>query len=368
METYTPSPPRSPLESRALSTQQFLRRKHAIPCNETPVTSKRPLGPQPLGSKPKTLEKLLIGSSKKLSEISFTEFWRRYTISGRLSIFSPNPAILPLRCVIRKASHIILVSLSYSDPRNRTYGNEELEGTKFDFQLMLKHFNFRHDDTSGRFVLLNDFHTEFVDADGVRKMIPPSNTSRDAIQATIQSTMKTAGADSRILFYFAGHGEQVVDSEDLRQNSSKKFTQAIVAGDGELIFGWELRSWFGSEPHRSVSVTAIFDACYTGGILGLPYTYEIGRGIQVRRRSKNKVPITMLEISAARPGQLAFSAHIAGGFYGQMSWCLVQYLKATSDESVEGLVHHLYNRCDPSEEQLPQICCSQQMKRRQVLL
>lgn len=233
---------------------------------------------------------------------------------------------------------------------------------------MLKHFEFRHDDTSGRFILLNDFDTEFEDAAGVRKRILPSNTSRNDIQTAIQSTMQAAGADSRILFYFAGHGVQAVDSEVLSQHPSKKFTQAIVAGDGELIFGWELRSWFGSGPHCSVSVTAIFDACHTGGILGLPYTYEIGKGIRTRRRSKNKVPTTMLEISAARSGQLAFSNDIAGGFYGQMSWCLVQYLNTTNDESVEGLAYHLYKQCDPSGDQLPQICYSQQMKGRQVLL
>ncbi|KAG8974549.1 hypothetical protein FRC05_007181 [Tulasnella sp. 425] len=96
----------------------------------------------------------------------------------------------------------------------------------------------RHDDTSGRFVLLNDFDTEFEDAAGIRKRIPPSNTSRDAIQAAIQNTMQATGADSRILFYFAGHGVQEVNSEEPSQHSSKKFTQAIVAGDGHPIFGW----------------------------------------------------------------------------------------------------------------------------------
>lgn len=39
----------------------------------------------------------------------------------------------------------------------------------------------RHDDTSGRFILLNDFDTEFEDAAGVRKRILPSNTSRNDI-------------------------------------------------------------------------------------------------------------------------------------------------------------------------------------------
>ncbi|KIO32991.1 hypothetical protein M407DRAFT_18148 [Tulasnella calospora MUT 4182] len=180
--------------------------------------------------------------------------------------------------------------------------------------------------------------------------------------------MQATDGDNRILFYFAGHGILVDGSEEPFDSSSKSFAQALVAGNGEHIYGSELRSWFCNSSNRSASITAVFDACHTGGIMGLPYSCEIYReDIRVHRSSKQTVPVEMLEISAARWNQQAFSSSRGGGMYGQLSWCLVQYLKETDDESVNGLAHYLDENCDPDGGQLPQICYSRQIKGPRVL-
>ncbi|KAG8910143.1 hypothetical protein FRC01_006522, partial [Tulasnella sp. 417] len=43
--------------------------------------------------------------------------------------------------------------------------------------------------------------------------------------------------------------------------------QAIIAGNGERIPGSKLRSWLTTRVNSGVSVTAVFDACSSAGIL-----------------------------------------------------------------------------------------------------
>lgn len=353
-------------ESRAFSIKQFPRRKEGARSDRAPAISSGPLGFWKPGGKTRTkgLGTFLTKASKNLSEASFTGLWGNYTIFGRLWIprtaYPRDRALLPLT----SANRIIIVALSYSDPSNMTDRQyKALKGTKSDFHLMLTHFKFRHDDTSGRFILLNDFGTEFKDAAGVSRTIPPSDTRPDAIRTAIESAMQASDGANRVLFYFAGHGILVDGAEEPCNSSLNNFSQAIVAGNGEHIYGSELRSWLCGFPSRSASIVAIFDACHTGGILGLPYSCEIERDdIRVHRSSKQKVPIETLEISASRWYQQAFSNSRGGEMYGQLSWCLLQYLRTTGSQSVGGLAHYLDENCDPRRSQEPQICYSRHIK------
>lgn len=371
METDNLSPNAVVFESRAFSIKQFPRRKEAARSDKAPAVSLGPLLFWKRGGKTRTkgLETLVTKASKNLSEASFTGLWGDYTIFGRLwiprTVCPRDRALLPLT----SANRIIIVALSYSDPRNLTDRQyNALKGTKSDFHLILKHFKFRHDDTSGRFILLNDFGTEFEDASGVSRIIPPSDTHPDAIRTAIESAMQASDGDNRILFYFAGHGILVDGAEEKCNSSLNNFARAIVAGNGEHIYGWELRSWFCGFPSRSASIVAVFDACHTGGILGLPYSCEIERDdIRVHRSSKEKVPIEMLEISASRWYQQAFSNTREGEMYGQLSWCLLQYLRTTGGQSVDGLTRYLDGNCDRYRSQEPQICYSRQLKGPRIL-
>ncbi|KIO20605.1 hypothetical protein M407DRAFT_29759 [Tulasnella calospora MUT 4182] len=97
--------------------------------------------------------------------------------------------------------------------------------------------------------------------------------------------------------------------------------------------------------------------------MGLPYNYETKwRGVRAKRATREKQEIPMIQISAARQGQLAYSNNFKDGYFGQLTWYLIQYLKTTTDSTIEGLTSYLYQNCDPSGEQLPQVSASHSFK------
>ncbi|KAG8904994.1 hypothetical protein FRC01_008526, partial [Tulasnella sp. 417] len=86
---------------------------------------------------------------------------RRIPVVGRL--FRDKLKNLPLQ--IGKANRIIIVSLSYAGMyRIEDDYCMELRGTKYDFELLLRHFDYRHENNSINFTLLNDFEVDFTDS------------------------------------------------------------------------------------------------------------------------------------------------------------------------------------------------------------
>ncbi|KIO20608.1 hypothetical protein M407DRAFT_29763 [Tulasnella calospora MUT 4182] len=247
-------------------------------------------------------------------------------------------------------THIIMICLSYPGMFWNFGGSMTLNGPKYDFFLLLDHFKYDEPDNSIQFSLLHDFDVIRPDSNGQPRHIQKTDTSKAAITNAIKNTMQSVAPGDKVLFYFGGHATEESD-------------QAIVAGDGELISGSELRACLNDTPHDSVSVAAVFDACHTGGSMGLPYNYETKWcGVRAKRATREKQEIPMIQISAARPGQLAYSNNFKGGYFGQLTWCFIQYLKTTTDSTIEGLTSYLYQNCDPSGEQLPQVSASHSFK------
>ncbi|KAG8941918.1 Ca(2+)-dependent cysteine protease [Tulasnella sp. 424] len=276
-------------------------------------------------------------------------------------IFSRTLRDLPLKT--GTVTDIIITSLSY--PGMRHAGSDhsmELNGTKYDFVLLLRHFDYRHEENSVNFTLLNDFEVDFTDSTGVRRVIPKADAGRDSIRITIQRLMRTAEPNAKIAFFFGGHGEYAEVNMMGGNSGADCDFQAIIAGDGRRIYGEELRTWFSNTRYPSVSVTTVFDACHSGGSLSLPYTYHVkGSRVKFTKVSRIRVGIPMVQISAAQPDENAWSRNFSDGYYGQLTYSLVQYLKGNEHPTIEGLVGHL-SKCDPDGTQLPQVCCSRKLR------
>ncbi|KAG8972427.1 hypothetical protein FRC05_010020 [Tulasnella sp. 425] len=119
---------------------------------------------------------------------------------------------------------------------------------------MTSHFFFvtlvanRHEGDSRRFTLVHDFDAYIKDAWDVEKVMP--GKSGTAIKEAIQNTLSTTTTNSKVLFYFAGHG--IRRGPEVHGGEA---SQSLMAGDDELINGKELRSWLCDVPDQSVSVT-----------------------------------------------------------------------------------------------------------------
>ncbi|KAG8941919.1 cytochrome c oxidase subunit 1 [Tulasnella sp. 424] len=246
-------------------------------------------------------------------------------------------------------TNIVITSLSYPGSYHTQHNYPlELKGTKYDFVLLLRHFDYRHEGNSVNFTLLNDFDVDFTDSTGIKRIIPKVDTSRNSIRCTIQRIMRTAERDAKIVFYFGGHGEHA-EVNMMNGNSGDECDfQTILAGDGRRIYGKELQAWF-------CPLQAVFDACHSGGSLGLPYTYQAkGEGVRIIKNWDIKVPILIIQISATQPNQVAWSKEYKGGYYGQLTHSLVRFLEGDKPHTIEGLVDHLSKTCDRTGAQLPQ--------------
>ncbi|KIO19403.1 hypothetical protein M407DRAFT_30943 [Tulasnella calospora MUT 4182] len=243
-------------------------------------------------------------------------------------------------------THIIIICLSYPGRFWNFGGSMTLNGPKYDFFLLLDHFKYGEPDTSTQFTLLHDFDVLRPNSNGQEKLILKTDTSKAAITKAIQDNMQSVAPGDQVLFYFGGHSGAESDA-------------GIVSGDGELISGSELRACLNNTPHYLVPVVAVIDACHSGGSMGLPYNYEKKfNRIRVEEVTRMKQNTPMIQISAARQGQLAYSNNFKGGYFGQLTWCLIQYLKTTTDFTIKGLTFYLYENCDPSGSQLPQVSAS----------
>ncbi|KAG8903209.1 hypothetical protein FRC01_009289, partial [Tulasnella sp. 417] len=99
-----------------------------------------------------TLDRVAAKISKGL--VKGKSILRHIPVVGRL--FQNNLKNLPLQ--IGRANRIIITSLCYVGMhRIEDDYNMELHGTKHDFVLLLRHFDYRHENNSINFTLFNDF-------------------------------------------------------------------------------------------------------------------------------------------------------------------------------------------------------------------
>ncbi|KAG8909158.1 hypothetical protein FRC00_010631, partial [Tulasnella sp. 408] len=127
-----------------------------------------------------------------------------------------------------------------------------LNGPKHDFFFLLDHFKYEEPDTSIQFTLLHDFDVIRQGPDGQPRQICKTDTSKEAIMKAIKNTMQSVPQGGKVVFYFGGHAIEGLG-------------QSIVAGDGELLSGKELKACLNKTLHDSVSVAAVLDACHSGG-------------------------------------------------------------------------------------------------------
>ncbi|KAG8944368.1 hypothetical protein FRC00_010630, partial [Tulasnella sp. 408] len=188
-------------------------------------------------------------------------------------------------------THIIMICLSYHGMFWNFGSSMALNGPKRDFFLLLDHFKCQHvltylqtDDepnNSIQFTLLNDFDAVRDGPDGQQRQICKTDTSKKAIMKAIENTMQSVPQGGKVVFYFGGHAIEGLG-------------QSIIAGDGELLSGKELKACLNNTLHDSVSVAAVLDACHSGGSMALPYNYEEKcGGIRAKRVTRKKQEIPM---------------------------------------------------------------------------
>src|SRR5436853_5482017 len=162
--------------------------------------------------------------------------------------------------------------------------------------------------------------------------------TRAAILHSIETHLETGAAkDDVLLFYFAGHGSQVRNSES---DERDKLDESIVPADSRAgapdIRDKELRVLFNRILDRGARLTVILDNCHSGsGARGLAGGAR-RRGIRpdlrdVADRGSGPRPESRgaLVLSAAQDYDIAWETRDADGvFPGAFSWALLRSLRA----------------------------------------
>ncbi|KAG9017047.1 hypothetical protein FRB90_001985 [Tulasnella sp. 427] len=270
--------------------------------------------------------------------------------------------------------HIVITSLSYPDKYRLTdHTSASLTGTKFDFNLVLKHYDYKHQNNTSHFTLIHDFDLDYTDSTGEQRIIQRTETTRDAILSGIERVVEIAKPGDSIIFYCAFIRDigllqttHSIEQLEVMVEKPRRPLKVILRGRS-ASFKLLKRGMADQSTQRNCapdsqqgsqvqSRQAIFDACYTGGSFELPYDYKAtGKKVTVNEASKERPDVNMVQISATQPNQNAFSNRYADGYHGQLTHTLFRYLNRAEKPTIDGLVNYLATRCDPTGEQVPQV-------------
>ncbi|KIO24231.1 hypothetical protein M407DRAFT_102870 [Tulasnella calospora MUT 4182] len=131
----------------------------------------------------------------------------------------------------------------------------------------------------------------------------------------------------KCVLYYGGHIER---SQHINEASAYMLLQ-----DSGRIYDHELRVMLSLSKFPTATIIAIFDACYSAGFLGLPYTHEKdnARMKSPETPSATQMKSQVIEIASTTKFQLSFSEKYrengedSGTTHGILTWNLLQYLK-----------------------------------------
>ncbi|KIO24230.1 hypothetical protein M407DRAFT_102861 [Tulasnella calospora MUT 4182] len=245
------------------------------------------------------------------------------------------------------ANIFIIICLCYEGDEWPEGGSMTLEGPREDLLLFLQHVRYRHQNEDRQFLIFTDFQIDFKDHTGTSSRLPTIPATYRDIETRVQGTMRDLGREDKCLLYYSGHLE--LDSSPVGDGSAY-----MVLRKDEKIHDHTLCEWLRLSRFSTTTITAIFDACHSGGFLGLPYVHE--RDDTRMTRSKAPLGLQMksqvIEISSTAKSQLSFSERFreneedSGTTHGVLTWNVLQFLKVNPRPNLRELVSHIYRKCD----------------------
>ncbi|KAG8951733.1 hypothetical protein FRC04_005754 [Tulasnella sp. 424] len=244
-----------------------------------------------------------------------------------------------------RANVFLIICLCYEGLEWPGGGSMGLAGPQNDLLLLLRNLQYRHQNEDRQFLIFTDFEVRFEDHTGISGTVATLPATRDNIATRVQDTMRDLDRGDKCVMYYSGH----IELDPQGGGSSAR----IILHDDEGIYDHELRAWLNQSRFPTTTIVAIFDACYSGGFLGLPYVHTKGdrhigtTGGAYGERMNSQV----VEISSTSRDQLSFSEMYKEGeesetTHGILSWHLLKYLKVNPRPNLHDLAAHIYSKCD----------------------
>lgn len=155
-------------------------------------------------------------------------------------------------------------------------------------------------------------------------------------RANILNAFKTLIAESQsgdsLFFLYSGHGTQKNNSNN--PNPADKIDECIYPIDGNIITDIELKKIVDSNLKEGVTLTAIFDSCFSGTVMNLRYNYLNGSANDqlVTDTYAAETRGNMFCFSGCKDVQTSSDALLEGQYNGALTWAMTK----TITTAIEG--------------------------------
>ena len=162
------------------------------------------------------------------------------------------------------------------------------------------------------------------------------NTSVKPTRANILNAftnlISEAQSGDSLFFFYSGHGTQKNNSNN--PNPADKIDECIYPLDGRIITDIELKRIVGANLKQGVTLSVIFDSCFSGTIMNLRYNYLNGSaGDQlVVDAYAAETAGNIVCISGCKDTQTSADAFIDGVYDGALTWAMTK----TITSAIEG--------------------------------
>lgn len=187
-----------------------------------------------------------------------------------------------------------------------------------------------------------------------------SQCTRNNILNTFSQFLQKAKAGDKLFFSFSGHGYSY---RDYNGDEIDGKDELVVTIDNKGIFDDEFKHIIMQNLKKDVTLVAIFDNCYSGTILYLPYQYfKNDNEPMIYHNKQSETHGNVICLSGCRDDQLSIDAKFGDEYNGALSWSFVQLMKQEKNMTWKECVIQLRIYLSRMRlQQAPQITCGTQM-------
>jgi hypothetical protein len=145
--------------------------------------------------------------------------------------------------------------------------------------------------------------------------------------------LSEAQSGDSLFFFYSGHGTQKNNSNN--PNPADKIDECIYPIDGKIITDIELKRIVDANLKQGVTLSVIFDSCFSGTVMNLRYNYLNGNaGDQlVVDTYAAETRGNVVCISGCKDAQTSSDAFLEGNFNGALTWAMTKTITtAAADE------------------------------------
>jgi hypothetical protein len=172
------------------------------------------------------------------------------------------------------------------------------------------------------------------------------------ILAGLASLLKNAYAGDVVLFYYSGHGSNIVDKSG---DEADELDEVLVSVNFETICDDELNDVIKANIKPNVSLFIICDCCHSGTMIDLKYNYNE----DTTTTKEIDMPGNVYYISGCRDSQTSLETVINSKTQGLLTYCFVNIMKTDLNISWNDLMNSLRSKLrEKNYPQLPQLSTS----------